>query len=177
MTTAEYTTPPWGPAGRDEPRQEPGSRGLVHHLLRPRLRGPVARGEVPRPDPPRDRLRPARAAPGAGSADPRRALRLAPPRRGPGPARLPGGGRRPLARDARGGAAPLRGAAAAHLRAGRHAADRLSRRVRRGGQPLHQLRLLHAGPEPGGAAAPRAGAPAGRADPDRPPRSGLRRDP
>src|ERR1051325_11720105 len=118
MTTAEYTTPPWGSAGRDEPRQGAGSRGLVHHLLRPRPRRPAARGEIPPPHPPRDRFRPARAAPAAGGPDPRRALRLRPPRRGPGPARLPGGGRRPLARDARGGAAPLRGAAAAHLRAG-----------------------------------------------------------
>src|ERR1700681_1462501 len=134
MTTAEYTTPRWGSARRDEAPSTRRDGGVVHELLRRGLRGPAPRGETPRPDPSRGRIPPARAAAGAGGPDPRRSLRLRTPRRRPPPP-------------------PVRGAAAAHLRAARHAADRVPRRVRRGGQSLHQLRLLQAGPEPGGAAA------------------------
>src|SRR5260370_3336167 len=176
MTTAEYAPPRWGSARRDEAPQPRRDGGVVHELLRRGLRGPAPRGETPRPDPSRGRLRPARAAAGAGSADPRRPLRLRTPRRGPRRARLPGGRGGSLPRDDRGGPPPVRGATAAHLRAGRHAADHLRPRVRRGRQSLHQLRLLHAGPEPGGAAAPRAGAAARRHAPRRSPGPGLRRD-
>src|SRR5258705_12852933 len=176
MTTAEYAAPLWGSARRDEAPQPRRDGGMVHELLRRDLRGPAPRGEAPRPDPSRGRLPPARAAAGAGSPDPRRPLRLRPPRGRPRPARLPGGRGGSLPRDDRGGASSVRGAATAHLRAGRHAADPVPRRVRRGGQSLHQLRLLHAGPEPGGAAAPRAGAAARRHAPRRSPGPGLRRD-
>src|SRR5690349_21276467 len=103
MTTAEYTTPRWSSAGRDEP-----SPGVVPRLLRRVVRGPAPRGEAPRPEPPRGRFRPEGARTGAGRPHPRRAVRLRPPRVRPGPARLPGGGRRPLARHDRGGAPPVR---------------------------------------------------------------------
>src|SRR6202158_3577702 len=173
MTTAEYTTPRWGSARRDEAPSTRRDGGVVHELLRRGLRGPAPRGETPRPDPSRGRLPPARAAAGAGGPDPRRSLRLRTPRRRPRPAWLPGGRRGSVPRDDLRRAPPVRGGGAAHLRAVRHAADRLPRRVRRGGQSLHQLRLLHAGPEPGGAAAPRAGTAARRHAARRSPGPGL----
>src|SRR6266851_4500935 len=107
MTTAEYTTPRWGSARRDEAPQPRRDGGVVHELLRRGLRGPAPRGETPRPDPSRGRLPPARAAAGAGSADPRRPLRLRTPRRGPRRARLPAVLARPVAPLARHGRAPL----------------------------------------------------------------------
>src|SRR5260370_11915456 len=120
MTTAEYTTPRWGSARRDEAPQPRRDGGVVHDLLRRGLRGPAPRGETSRPDPSRDRLPPARAAAGAGSADPRRPLRLRTPRRRPRPARLPGGRGGPLPRDDRGGPPPVPAPATPHLRPPQH---------------------------------------------------------
>jgi hypothetical protein len=105
----------------------------------------------------------------------RPAVRLRPSRGPARPARLPRGRRGPLNRDARGGPTPLHRGAAPALPAGRHAAHRVPRRVRRGDQPLHELRVLHARAERGGPApdGPRAAA----GGPGRSPRPGLRRGP